>query len=43
MKWFKAEIEDDNFEIVSAENEIEVIEMLENEGHTVLEVSEYID
>lgn len=40
MKWFRAMIEDDNFEIVLAENEYEVLHILEMEGHTVLEICE---
>lgn len=41
MKEWIAEIENDNFEILIAENEIEVIKELEAQGHYVLEVNEY--
>lgn len=43
MEYFIAEIEDDNFEIILAENKEEVIKELEKEGHEVLDVNKYID
>ena len=41
MAWYKAEIEDDNFEIVYASSEMDVYDMMEAEGHTVLWVELY--
>lgn len=36
MKWWKVEIEDDNFLMILASSEIEAINEAEDEGHTAL-------
>ena len=46
MKIYRAEIENDDFEIIRAENEKEAIEEywnLENQGHTVFNLFELDD
>lgn len=43
MKWWKVEIEDDNFMMVLASSEIEAIEEAEDEGHQPLWAEECED
>lgn len=43
MKWWKVEIEDDNFEMYLAETEIDAIEQAEADGHIPLYAEIYED